>query len=223
MQHVRCKSLITFSPKRLWFSKAVADTYSESLEEAGMPLREVSLPQLPPLYDFVLSPGFAAALVALGAMAVLAVVLVASRRRFNDQLRQQDRHHQEMRTDGRRRETIAFCWERLVWLVKTAGAEPLGADAEKTALGLGPDLTLAILEGLRSQAEDLDDQTLTQAVAVYLTQYGLVLAERLGQLPDSGSAEIGGSDDSKPANGRSEPVDKDERLPASAGASQGRD
>ncbi|MFZ3268650.1 MAG: hypothetical protein WA285_08475, partial [Mycobacterium sp.] len=92
-----------------------------------MPFRRSWSPQLPPLRDFVISAGFGGVLVLLAAVIVLLSALLASRRgalRLHKQLEQQDRHHQEDRADGRRREAIERCWERLVWLVKTAGIDP---------------------------------------------------------------------------------------------------
>ncbi|MFZ3295728.1 MAG: hypothetical protein WA488_19865 [Mycobacterium sp.] len=152
-----------------------------------MPFRRSWSPQLPPLRDFVISAGFGGVLVLLAAVIVLLSALLASRRgalRLHKQLEQQDRHHQEDRADGRRREAIERCWERLVWLVKTAGIDPAALDADEASLGLGPELTLAILQGLQRDAKKLGDNTLTQAVAVYLSQYGLVLGQRIGSLPD---------------------------------------
>jgi hypothetical protein len=152
-----------------------------------MPFRRAWSPQLPPLRDFVLSPGFGGGLVLLAAVIVLLSAFLASRRRarrLDRQLEQQDRHRQEVRTDGQRREAIERCWERLVWLVKTAGMDPAALDADDASLGLGPELALAILQGLQRDAKKLDDNTLAQAVAVYLTQYGLVLGQPIGSLPD---------------------------------------
>jgi hypothetical protein len=152
-----------------------------------MPFRTGWSPQLPPLRDFVLSTGFAGGLVLLATLIVLLSALLASRRaarRLDKQLEEQDRHHQEVRTDGQRREAIERCWERLVWLVNTAGMDPATFDADEASLGLGPELALAILQGLQRDAKELGDNTLTQAIAVYLTEYGLVLGERIGPLPD---------------------------------------
>jgi hypothetical protein len=135
--------------------------------------------QLPPLGNFVLSPGFGGCLVLLAAVAVF----LATSRRVNKQLSQQDKHHQELRADAIRREAVERCWERLVWLIKTAGAETADRDADEGSLGLGPQLTLAIIEGLNRDAKELADDTLAEATAIYLTQYGLVLGQRIGSLP----------------------------------------
>ncbi len=152
-----------------------------------MPLLAAPLPQLPSISHLVRSPGLAGGLVVLAALILLLAALLATRRetrRLNKQLTQQDQHHREIRADKLRREAIERCWERLTWVVKTAGTEP-ALDADENGLGLGPELALAILEGLRSDALALGDTTLAQAVAVYLTQYGLVLGERIGPLPSS--------------------------------------
>lgn len=149
-----------------------------------MPLRNAWSPQLPPLSDFLLSPGFGGGLVLLAAVIVLLAAVRRENRRLDKQLGQQDKHHQEIRTDGQRREAIERCWERFVWLVKTARVEPADLDADEASLGLGPELALAILEGLHRDAKVLADDTLADAVAVYLSQYGLVLGERIGSLPD---------------------------------------
>ena len=153
----------------------------------AMPLLAAPLPQLPSISHLVRSPGLAGGLVVLAALILLLAALLATRRetrRLNKQLTQQDQHHREIRADKLRREAIERCWERLTWVVKTAGTEP-ALDADEHGLGLGPELALAILEGLRSDALALGDTTLAQAVAVYLTQYGLVLGERIGPLPSS--------------------------------------
>ena len=149
-----------------------------------MPLRRAWSPQLPPLSDFLLSPGFGGGLVLLAAVIVLLAAFRRENRRLDKELGQQDKHHQEIRTDGQRREAIERCWERLIWLVKTAGVEAADLDADVASLGLGPELALAILEGLHRDAKVLADDTLADAVAVYLSQYGLVLGERIGSLLD---------------------------------------
>jgi hypothetical protein len=150
-----------------------------------MPLRNGWPPQLPPLSDFLLSPGFGGGLVLLAAVIVFLAAFRRETRRLDKQLRQQDKHHQEIRADGQRREAIERCWERLVWLVRSAGADPEELEADEASLGLGPELTLAILEGLHRDAKELDDDTLAEAVAVYASQYGLVLGKRIGSLPNA--------------------------------------
>jgi hypothetical protein len=165
-----------------------------------MPLRDAWSLQLPPLNDFVLSPGFGGGLVLLAALFVLLGASRREARRLDRQLGQQDKHHQEVRADGQRREALERCWQRLVWLVNTASTQPVAPHSDEASLGLGPELTLAILEGLHREAKDLEDGTLTQAVAVYLQQYGLVLGQRIGSslegldVTDGRHAEPAGSD-----------------------------
>jgi hypothetical protein len=153
-----------------------------------MRLAEASSAQLPTLRDFVLSPGFAAALVLVAAIIVFGAVLFASGRagrRLDRQLEQQGAHHQEARTDRQRRQAINRCWDRMVWLVETAGTEPAARDADEASLGLGPELALELLEGLHRDAKELGDETLARAVTFYLAQYGLVLGQQGGPLPES--------------------------------------
>jgi hypothetical protein len=153
-----------------------------------MPLPEAWSPQLPPLRDFVVSPGFSGALIFLAAIILFVAVLFASRRagaRLDKQLEQQDLHHQQVRTDRQRRQAVDRCWERVVWLVTTAGTEPAARDADDAGLGLGPELALELLEGLHRDAKELGDDTLVGAVAVYLAQYGLVLGQQGGPVPES--------------------------------------
>jgi hypothetical protein len=142
---------------------------------------------LPPLRDFLVSPGFGGAAVCIAAIIVFCAVLYASgraTRRADRQLDQQDLHRQEIRADHQHSEAIDRCWERLVWLIKTAGAEPVARDLDEATLGLGPELALELLQGLHRDAKDLGDDTLAGAVAVYLVQYGLVLGRQGGPLPE---------------------------------------
>jgi hypothetical protein len=154
-----------------------------------MPLRNAWSPQLPSLGDFILSPGFGGGLVLLAAV----IVLIATSQRVNKRLGQQDKHHQELRADAQRRETIERCWARLVWLINTAGTEPADLKPDEPSLVLGPELALAIIEGLQRDAKELADETLAEAVSVYLTQYGLVLGQRIGSLPDPAPVSNGHS------------------------------
>jgi hypothetical protein len=148
-------------------------------------------PQTPPLREFVLSPGFAGMAIALGAIVASGAMLYTSRRtgqRVRDELDQQDRHQQEDRADRDREARIRRCWERFVWLIDTATSEPVDVGVtygEQALLGLSPDLALAILQGLEREAEDVDDKTLIDAVAVYLAQFGAVLAQEGGPAPQS--------------------------------------
>jgi hypothetical protein len=144
------------------------------------------LPQTPPLKDFVVSPGFAGGTIAFAAIIAFAAFLYASRRtehRHRRQLEQRDRLHQEDRAERDRETRIRRCWDRFVWLVDAAASEPtgLGVDhGEHALLGLSPELTLAILQGLHREALDLGDGTLIDAVAVYLTQFSAVLTQEGG-------------------------------------------
>lgn len=185
-----------------------------------MPLPEAWPPPLPPLRDFVVSPGFGGALVFLAAIIVFVAVLYASRRasfRLNKQLEQRDLHHQQARTDRQRRQAVDRCWERLVWLVTTAGTEPVARDPEDASLGLGPELALELLEGLHRDARELGDDTLVRAAAVYLAQYGLVLGQQGGPVPESLPQSNGGPEQSpnkKPS--AVPPLKTAERAPATA-------
>lgn len=152
-----------------------------------MPSAEAWSPQLPALRDFLVSPGFAGAGIALAAIVVLCAVLYTSRRaarRLDKQLEQHDLEHQDLRADRQREAAIGRCWERLVWLVKTGGMDPAALDADEATLGLGPELALTLLEGLHRDAKELGDDTLTAATRVYLTQYALVLGQKGGPLPN---------------------------------------
>src|ERR1700744_6371313 len=103
------------------------------------------MPTLPPARDFLLSAGFggAAALVAALIVAVVAAVLArGAAKRHQAGLDQQERQHREVREEKQRTAAIARCWQRLVWVVDTAGLEPAG---ETATLGLGPELALEIL------------------------------------------------------------------------------
>jgi hypothetical protein len=142
------------------------------------------MPALPPARDFLLSAGFggAAALLAALVVAVVAVVLArGAAKRHRAGLEQQERQHREVREEKQRAAAIARCWQRLVWVVDTAGLEPAG---ESATLGLGPELALEILRGLLRDAEQLGDDTLAGAVMVHLNQFSLVLAQQAGPLAD---------------------------------------
>jgi hypothetical protein len=148
-------------------------------------------PQAPTLRDFLVSPGFAGAGIALAAIVLLFAVLYTSRRadgRLDRQLDQLDHYQQEDRADRERSAGVERCWQRLVWLVNAAAIEPtgLGLDhSEEAHLGLSPELTLAILKGLHRDATELGDDTLVEAVTVYLTQFGSVLTQEGGPVADT--------------------------------------
>jgi hypothetical protein len=141
---------------------------------------------LPTLSDFLVSPGFAGIGVLLAAIVVFCTVLYTSRRaarRLDEQLEQQDRHHQEHREDKQRSEATERCWDRVVWLIKTAGIEPAARDTDDANLGLGPEVALELLQGLHRDAKELGDDTLTRALTVYIAQYGLALGQQGGPPP----------------------------------------
>jgi hypothetical protein len=138
-----------------------------------------------PLREFLVSPGFAGAAAVIAALIVLCAVLYAARRagkKLNRELEQRDRHHQEVREAEQHAVASRQCWETFKWLVQTAGIEP--AAGEGATLGLGPELAMATLRGLLSDAERLGDETLADAVTVYQSQFALVLAQQGGPLSE---------------------------------------
>jgi hypothetical protein len=154
-----------------------------------MPIPEaVDRPPAPPtLHDFLVSAGFAGVAVLIAAIIISCAVLYAAGRagrRLDKQLEQQDLHYEEVRADRQQAAVIDRCWERFVWLVETAGVEPAARDAGEASLGLGPELALELLHGLHRDAKKLGDETLARAVTVYLAQYGLVLGQQSGPLPE---------------------------------------
>jgi hypothetical protein len=167
-----------------------------------------AMPPLVPLREFIVSPGFAGVAAVVAAVIILCTVFFATRRaskRFNQDLEQRERHHQEARQDEQHVVAVQRCWERLTWVVQTAGIEP--AASEGATLGLGPELALELLRGLLRDAEQLADATLASAVTVYQNQFVLVLAQQGGSLSGlAGSAAVAG--DGNP----------DKRPPPQAGA-----
>jgi hypothetical protein len=160
---------------------------------------------LPSLRDLIVSPGFAGAAALLAAVIALCAVLYGSRRagkRFQQQLEQRERHHEAARDDAEYAVVVARCWDRWRWVVETAGIEP--AVSEGATLGLGPAVTLELLRGLLRDAEQLDDETLAKAVAVYQEQLLLVLAQQGGPLAELATATsarlANGKPDNKPAS-----------------------
>jgi hypothetical protein len=169
-----------------------------------------AMPPLVPLREFIVSPGFAGAAAVAAAAIVLCAILFATRRaskRFNQELEQRERHHQEAREDEQHAVAVQRCWERLTWVVQTAGIEP--AASEGATLGLGPELALELLRGLLRDAEQLADATLASAVTVYQNQFVLVLAQQVGSLSGL-AAGVAGAGDGKP--------DKQPQPPAGAKA-----
>jgi hypothetical protein len=181
-------------------------------------LETLRLSHLPTLRDFVVSAGFAGAMVLVAAILFVCAVLYASRRaarRLEKQLEQQERHHQETRGDEEYSAAVARCWERLVWLVKAAEIEPAARAADEAGLGVGPELAEVLLRGLLHDAEVLGDDTLTGAVSVYLAQFALVLAQQGGSL-DAGPAAPAGEVDEKPDEQTASPVDAERAAAAAA-------
>lgn len=170
------------------------------------------LSQGPTLSDFLVSPGFAGAWIALAAVILFFAVFYMSRRaehRLDKQLEQQDQHQQEHRADRERAGGVERCWQRLVWLVDTAAMEPIGLGldhTEKAILGLSPELTLAILKGLHRDAKELGDNTLIDAVTVYLTQFGSVLAQQGGPVADTSSVANGHQEQAVTGEANPEPA-----------------
>lgn len=138
---------------------------------------------LPPARDFFLSAGFAGITALLAAVIVVCAVLFVSRRagkRFVIEREENDRRHEQRRDDELRAEAVARCWDRWWQVLNTAALEP--AASEGATLGLGPEVTLVLLKGLLHDAEQLGDDTLTKAIAVYREQLVLVLAQQSGPL-----------------------------------------
>jgi hypothetical protein len=166
-----------------------------------------AMPHLVPVRDFIVSPGFAGVAAVVAAAIALCAVLYGSRRagkRFNQDLEQRERHHQEARQDEQHSIAVQRCWERLKWLVETAGIEP--AASEGATLGLGPELALQLLRGLLRDAEQLADDTLAKAVTVYQDQLGLVLARQGGPLSELAAATTA-SGDGRPNKQPAPPTD----------------
>jgi hypothetical protein len=147
------------------------------------------MPALPSSRDFLTSAGFGGA-AALAAAIVVAFISVFALRRASRRhrlgLEQQERQHRERREDEQHAAAVTRCWQRLVWVVETAGIEP--AASEGATLGLGPELALELLRGLLRDAEQLGDDTLARAVSVYLGQFSLVLAQQGSLLSEPADA-----------------------------------
>jgi hypothetical protein len=160
-----------------------------SMRDTGLVAERFDLPQgmpeLPPARDFLISAGFggAAALVAAIIVALVAVLVVQrASKRHRVELEQQQHQYRERRRDEQHEAAVTRCWQRLVWVVETAGVEP--AASEGATLGLGPELALELLRGLLRDAQKLGDDTLAKAVSVYLAQFSLVLAQQGSLLAD---------------------------------------
>jgi hypothetical protein len=138
-----------------------------------------------PLRDFIVSPGFAGVVALLAAIITAGAVLYAVRRAGKrSQLLLEQREHDlaQARADAEHTQAVARCWERWQWVVDKAGIEP--AVSEGATLGLGPAVTLELLRGLLRDAEELGDDTLAKAVAIYQEQLLLVLAQQAGPVAE---------------------------------------
>src|SRR5262249_41930503 len=154
---------------------------------------------LPPENEFLTSAGFGGAAALAAAIIVALVALFAiqrTSRRHRMELEQQERQNRERRDDEQHAAAVTRCWQRLVWVVETAGIEPAAGHGATLGLGLGPELALELLRGLLRDAEQLGDDTLARAVSVYLGQFTLVLAQQgslLDEPPDDASAPATGA------------------------------
>jgi hypothetical protein len=147
---------------------------------------------LPPENEFLTSAGFGG-VAALGAAIIVALVALLAMqrasRRHRMELEQQERLNRGRREDEQHAAAVTRCWQRLVWVVETAGIEPATGHGVTFGLGLGPELALEILRGLLRDAEHLGDDTLAKAVSVYLGQFTLVLAQQ-GSLLDEPPGDV---------------------------------
>jgi len=152
-----------------------------------------------PAQDFVHSAGFAGLAVLAAAVIALCAVMYASRQAGKRSLAERDqsaRHHEEMRADDQRADDLSRCWGQFWQLLETAAVEP--SDSEGATLGLGPEVTLALLRGLLRDAEKLDDDTLAKAVALHQEQLVLVLAQQSGPISRLGADRAATPNNSKP-------------------------
>jgi hypothetical protein len=159
-----------------------------------------AMPALPPAREFLTSAGFGGAAALAAAIIVALAALFALRRASQREQRQRDqqqRHHQEAHDASTRAAAINRIWQRLVWVVETAGIEP--AAAENASLGLGPELAVELLRGLLGDAEQLGDDTLARAVSVYLDQFCLVLTQQSGSLSALSAAPTSPASEAPPA------------------------
>jgi hypothetical protein len=151
--------------------------------ETGRVSQVVLAIALPPARDFLLSAGFAGAAAVVAAVIVLCAVLYASRQAGKRALAERDqreRHYEEGREAEQRAVEVERCWDQWWQVVENAALEP--AASEGATLGLGPEVTLELLQGLLRDAERLGDDTLARAVAVHQEQLLLVLAQQSGVL-----------------------------------------
>lgn len=173
---------------------------SAAIDQAEGPATIPQALELPPAREFITSAGFGAAL-ALLAVVLLTLTLVVhgwrASRRHREELDQRERHYEAERDERERAADLAICGERFKWVVETAGIEP--AAGESATLGLGPEVALELLAGLHRDATRLGDETLAKAIAVYLNQFSLVLAQQGGQLSHLRTGPAGARAAAKPA------------------------
>lgn len=156
-------------------------------DHAVLPL---DLPALPPAREFLVSSGAGGTAVGLAAIVVAVVGIFALRglsKRHREQIEQTERHHREIRDAERHAAAVAECRERLKWVVDKAGIEP--ASFEGATVGFGPELALAVLQGIVGEAEQLGDTALAKAATVQLSQLSLVLAQQGSALSQFAVAE----------------------------------
>lgn len=149
-----------------------------------MILRSQRLPDLPPAREFVTSAGFGGAAALVAALLLLIVALIAlirAAKHHRQRLEQQEHHFEQMRNQEQHTAAVRRCWQRLVWVVETAGIEPA---SQAATVGLGPELALELLRGLLHDSEDLGEDTLRDAVRVYLNQFSLLLAQQSNAVPE---------------------------------------
>lgn len=189
-----------------------------------------ALPGLPPAREFITSAGFVGAAILAAALLLAAVILYAvGRAAKRDRLlrEQQERAAEQARDAEQHNAAVQRCWQRLVWAVETAGIEP--ASSQGASLGLGPELAETLLRGLLRDAESLGDDTLTDAVTVYLNQFSLVLAQQGGARAGVAAATTGNAEPAMPestSSASSEPAGSPganaTAVPAKKVATQGR-
>ncbi|WP_343709017.1 hypothetical protein [Mycobacterium sp.] len=78
--------------------------------------------------------------------------------------------------------------------------------------GLGPELALEMLSGLHRDAKRLADETLVNAIGVYLSQFARVLAQQggpLSHLPTERGGDSGDTSRTAAARRRAEPEPAD--------------
>jgi hypothetical protein len=165
--------------------------------------------EFPPAREFLTSAGFAGILTLVAAIIVAAVLVVSTRNSREHQalaLERQEHHYNEIRDGQQHAEARARCWQRLQWVVDTAGIEP--ASSQGVTLGLGPELATEILRGLIREADELNDEALGNAATVHLSQLSMVLAQQSGQLFQPARGQAAKTTAPQKATGSSPSADK---------------